>query len=684
MQADGGLFGVATQASNGGLFGSANQTAQPSGGSLSGNTLGGGTTQSGQAQAQPGATQSGQVIKSEDAPRTALFEDLLERGKKRREEGSDSSGQLPSLQLGLGDISSKIKGLGTNKPNFSASRAHDSRAQYLLAGSGVPIGGTSKDLQAFANDPSVAQAEPAPIDDPRIEYYMAGVQAKTIKEEMDEAMEQSKRDFDSFLEDNLQINWDHQRRRVYEHLGLVKPGDREDDSTDQLDSLSVGARGAFGRSNRQSRRPAASMRGSMRGSLRDSSGLAKSVLGGSIGRGTLRQSIFKDVDEKATESGAPMPIDDPHQRAAMEGYAVQVRNLNVARIEELVFPIVEQFARVALNGGSETPKHLMSAYHALRNIVKGNSSVERPGDDGAVRERQYAAEYLTDNPNVGVSVRLRQQILDGSRNYLEDSFFSKVRELVDRNPAEASIGGMPTKTSIVHGYLRIREASRNLLPEECEAQRGESGEPIWALIFFLLRSGLVEEAAQYVVDNDRVVRTYDRAFPQYMASYASQNRNLPYALRSRMAREYQQRLNNPPKSLDPYRMACYKILGRCDVSHPRLDVPHPDIEDVVWLYFVLAREANRAEETAGDMMGLENVQSIVQDIKERIFQANPDQASGAYATCFLLQILCGMFEPAIAYLYQFNQVAAVHFALALSFYGLLRVSDPMLDMDLRK
>ena len=696
----GGLFGSVTQASQpagGGLFNStaqtqptgggglssgANQSTQPAGGgSLFGSTLGGNSAPLPFSQpGQPSAQQSGQPVKNGDAPRAALFEDLLERGKKRRDVGDDT-GALPSLQLGLGDISSKIKGLGNTKPDFSASRAHDSRAHYLLAASGIQQGKTRRDLEAFANDTAAAQSNLAPEEDPRIENYVAGLHAKTMREMMDEAMEQSKRDFDTFLEDNIQINWDYQRRRVYEHLGLVKPDDHEDEGN-RADSLSVGARGAFGRSNRRSRAPDASARGSMRGSVREP-GMSKSVLGGSIGRGSLRQSNFKDVEEKTTDVGSGIPDDDPYQRARIDRYSSKVKDLNVARIEDYAFPVIEQFARVELDGGSDTPEHLVSAYQALRNIVKEISDVERPSDEGAIRERQYAQDYISDNPNTGASIRLRQQILDGSLKFLEDNFFSQVQKAVDRDPQEANIGGMPTKTSMIRGYLRIREASKNLLPEDQEPQRGESGEPIWATIFYLLRSGLVEEAAQYVADNERVIKTFDRSFPQYIASYASQGRNLPHSLRTRMSREYQQRLNNPAKVNDPYRMACYKVLGRCDVAHPRVDIPSAGIEDLIWLYFALAREANRAEETAGETMGLDHVQSIINDIKDRYFATSPDQPTSAYATCFLLQILGGTFEAAIAYLYQYNQVAAVHFAIALNFYGLLRVSDPLLDMDLR-
>jgi nuclear pore complex protein Nup93 len=47
-----------------------------------------------------------------------------------------------------------------------------------------------------------------------------------------------------------------------------------------------------------------------------------------------------------------------------------------------------------------------------------------------------------------------------------------------------------------------------------------------------------------------------------------------------------------------------------------------------------------------------------------------------------MQILAGMFEKAVADLYPHNYVSAVHFAIALDYYGFLRVSDPSNSDDL--
>ena len=51
------------------------------------------------------------------------------------------------------------------------------------------------------------------------------------------------------------------------------------------------------------------------------------------------------------------------------------------------------------------------------------------------------------------------------------------------------------------------------------------------------------------------------------------------------------------------------------------------------------------------------------------------EAPASYGSFFLLQILGGMFEQAVSYLSSYAPVSAVHFAIALAYYGLLRVSD---------
>jgi len=253
-----------------------------------------------------------------------------------------------------------------------------------------------------------------------------------------------------------------------------------------------------------------------------------------------------------------------------------------------------------------------------------------------------------------------------------------------KNPREANLGGVPTAINKVRAYVRLRSLRKELGADNVELQT-LNDDYCWVLIFYLLRCGLVQEAAQYVAENERAIKSMDRNFPQYLSSFArSEDRRLPPDLQSRIGSEYAQRSRIAPEnSLDPYRMACYKVVGRCELSRRNLDGVNQSMEDWVWLQFALAREVNRVEETASEVFGLDDVREIIHEIGQRHF-VQGGEGGGAYGTYFFLQILAGQFESAIAWLYPHNYLTAVHFAVALNFYGLLRVNDFNGGDDLRK
>lgn len=124
----GGLFGNTTsqpaQQSTGGMFSQSNN-AQPLGASLFGSQQQQGQQQ---GQAPPEGSQLGQS-KGPGSLQAAYFDQILERGKKRNNQNNGGSlGDLPSLQLGLGDIARKVRNLGTGGPSAEHAKAGDSRA----------------------------------------------------------------------------------------------------------------------------------------------------------------------------------------------------------------------------------------------------------------------------------------------------------------------------------------------------------------------------------------------------------------------------------------------------------------------------------------------------------------------------------------------------------------------------
>jgi nuclear pore complex protein Nup93 len=117
----------AQPSSFGGLFNNTaaqsttNNTQQTSG--LGQSSLFGATS----TQQQPQQQQQGASLSQANAGtgRSAHFDHLLERGRKRNagENGGNSFDELPSLQLGLGDIARKVRNLGAGGP--SADQVQD-------------------------------------------------------------------------------------------------------------------------------------------------------------------------------------------------------------------------------------------------------------------------------------------------------------------------------------------------------------------------------------------------------------------------------------------------------------------------------------------------------------------------------------------------------------------------------
>lgn len=294
------------------------------------------------------------------------------------------------------------------------------------------------------------------------------------------------------------------------------------------------------------------------------------------------------------------------------------------------------------------------------------------GENGALKERQFLGDYLNESNLSKGATTLRKRIVEGSRLYLEKLFFNEIEAIIARNPREAQLGGVPSTINKVRAYIRLRAARKDLAPDGTELQM-VGDDYCWILIFFLLRCGLITEAAEYV-STDLGFRSLDHKFVTYMTTYA-QNRRLPRDMQQKINGEYQQRLRNAPENtIDPYRMACYKIIGRCDLARRRLDGVGQGVEDWMWLQFALAREDDRVEEFAGNVFGLEDIQTDITEIGQRVFAKGQD-SPGGYGTFFLLQILGGMFEQAVSYLGAHAPVSAVHFAIALDYYGLLRVAD---------
>ncbi|EXJ58762.1 hypothetical protein A1O7_06192 [Cladophialophora yegresii CBS 114405] len=658
----GGLFGTAPStaqqpAATLSAFG-AQSTQQPATSSLFGGTTGPNTAAPAGSQPAPGPTQN-----TGDA---AYFSTLLERQKKKPKLTAQHNGrhELPSLSMDLGDLARRaqeIRHRGTKQPEpLSESRAH-----YLLAGSGVAPGQAYKDFSALGPDDGapVSRATAQSFADEST-AYLRDLRVKGRDAMLRESMDRIYREVDSFIEESLGVDFEEQKVRIMEHFGLVPP---EDGSTPAGGRQ---ASGGFGKTTKRGKHGESDLTRSAR-SVFGRSALEKSIIG-IAGSGAGSASFFRSEGAPPTPAGLPRSSSQVLRelRNKEKIFIEKVAELSNARVKHEAYPLLRRFAETEEQNKADSPRQLVDAYQALCEITKEGSA--------ELKERQFADAYLDDSSSTPAMLKLKKQVLDGSRTYLERAFFREIKTKVEQNPREAALGGQPTVTNIVRAYIRLRVIRRDLAPDGTELQQlnGENGDYCWVLIFYLLRCGFVQEAADYV-QNDPAFQSIERRFVSYLTAYAKdRDRRLGRKLQDMIDNEYQNRTKASPKNqVDPYRIACYKVIGRCDIGSRHLDVVGQGVEDWLWLQFNLARETERLEEISGEVFGLDQICETVTEIGQKHFQKSQVEGSNGYGTFFLMQVLAGMFEQAVDYLHSFNALSAVHFAIALSYYGLLRVSD---------
>jgi nuclear pore complex protein Nup93 len=701
------LFGTSTTTPKASLFGGATATtSQPAAGnSIFGSTLGLGTSTTTTTQPSAGAslfssapggglslglgntTTTNPAASTAQQPQQqapasatgALFDSLLAKNKKQAE-GETALGELPSLQLGLGDLRQRLKKLG---PSQDKPLEHG-KAHYFLAASGVDPGAAVRDLGAFGLQARERGAA-APgggfgggIGEVDVETYLSNLQTKTTLSMIADGLERSVRDFDSFLEENVTMEWEAQRKRIYQHFG-IKPREETAGATTQpaarASTPSKEGQGTFGRSRRKASQAPGGERPEKRASLLGRSAMQRSVIGTPSRIGSHAPE-FTDVEARKDTPGlnGVGSMDDRFLREKQGKLADKIHEFNDARQRGLPIYICRDLAELESKSGDRHGQHIMEAYRAMMEIVG-----EFPEAEETPRERQFAKLYLDPNPQSQNAVTMRKQILNGANAFLEKQFWNEVNSLIAKYPQDANLGGLPDVVSKIKAYIRLRIARKTLVPDNVDLQQA-NGEYIWAIVFYLLRAGFVAEAAQYVNSNQNHFRSIDRTFSGYINSYASsEERRLKRQMQDRCTSEYNQRIRNAPEgSIDPFRMACYKIIGRCDLSNRSLEGLQTDVKDWIWLQFNLARETDRSLELAGESYGLSELQTSIREIGLKHFPKTPaEDTNGSFGMFFYMQVLSGMFEQAIAYLYPFSYVDAVHFAIALTYYGLLRPADAL-------
>lgn len=250
-------------------------------------------------------------------------------------------------------------------------------------------------------------------------------------------------------------------------------------------------------------------------------------------------------------------------------------------------------------------------------------------------------------------------VVMSSRTFLEKQFLNYVDNLYKKNLNE----GLPTNVNKVKSFIDYKLKNPNNTWKYGNLTI-VNGVPIWAFIFYLLRAGLTKEALEVAIANKLSFKKVEQSFLTYFKAYAtSKDQRLPNEFVSRLHTEYNQHIKNALDG-DPFRLAVYKIVGRCDLTRKNISSITLSIEDWLWFHFMLIKQDVSDDDPVYEKYDLKDFQTIVTSYGISRFSS----------TYLHVLLLSGLYELAVQHATSINEIDAVHLAIALAYHEKLNIS----------
>ncbi|KAJ3168334.1 hypothetical protein HDU88_001774 [Geranomyces variabilis] len=373
------------------------------------------------------------------------------------------------------------------------------------------------------------------------------------------------------------------------------------------------------------------------------------------------------VESMAPGSGAVHP--------RLAAYAKVVRDINEKRrvgqdLESLI-SFWEAAASVTLNDSSQ--RMVLKYWSLLFRMLGGDPKSVRDPMRQPLKARQFAKLYADKQGKAGATA-FRQKMTSGARAWLEEEYRSWLSGYV--RSQLAALGGTPTVHSEVRSALELRLRRNGRYSSNLQLVNGE---PFWGHVFTLVRCGLLEDANSYIEKNASALQPSSPEFPAYFRAWMQDPAHrLPTELRNRLIKEWNSKIRDRSgnQEVDPFKMALYKIIGRCDMTNKGIKDRSviSSTEDYVWLQLMLTQEQVLETDATQEQYTLRDVASQLQRFGPAHF-SNP-------MVWIQVLFLSGEFELAVSELLKQDAFAvdAIHFAIAMVHYGVLRVPDSPYDV----
>ncbi|KAF9323502.1 hypothetical protein BGZ91_003539 [Linnemannia elongata] len=537
--------------------------------------------------------------------------------------------QVPQIKRGIDQIESQSRKLAAkaSKPTDGT----DNKGQFFLAKGGIDANVMNTTLNSINLKSTFEPFQP--IHDTDTESFLRHQHEQIIINTIDESRRETVMDFDSNFETSLNYDWERTKKRIFEELGQHQ--------------------GQGGRSEADLGQSTRSFRGDA----------------------SLAQSQSGAYTPGFAQSTASLDV----IFSKLKPYYRVVHDLCGARLQGSAFPLANSFVEASKLAHKDQPNSKIQETWDLLTSVLGEQELRNGRFQSmALKERVYANAYLMSPYRSPAAALLRDRLIKGSKNFLEKQFMAHINASVKENPAEANLGGVPSLLNTIRAFVQLKYLRYGSWSQpNLEIVNGQA---VWAQIYYLFRTGHVQDALQFARDNELNLNPADRSFVMYLNAYwQSEDRTLPSTLQDRLRTDFNNRIRYSSDTVDPYKLTLFKIIGQCELTKRTTPVIGA-VEDFIWLHLSLIREPRDNAAAAHEKYELADFQALVLKYGPAHFNPNGNNP----LQYFQVLVHSQQFERAIYYLYSFKAYAleTVHMAIALTYYGLLRipsvhrVSDP--------
>eukprot|EP00842_Homolaphlyctis_polyrhiza_P005015 jgi/Hompol1/5514/HPOL_002269-RA len=357
----------------------------------------------------------------------------------------------------------------------------------------------------------------------------------------------------------------------------------------------------------------------------------------------------------------------------LRAYLMNVKAINDARLKNIPLNPIALFSQTASNLAVDSQQQVLQrCWMLIESMLGSKRSLNN------ISQGHFAAVYrlCEDSGTSDQATAFRSQLIRGARAWLQKMYRNWVSETVRNEQLE--IGGMPSVVTEVDALIKSR-LMRNGRYLVSWIDTSISGKPFWAQIFMLVRMGLYDDALKHINQfQAELSKTSERNFGTYFKAWMdSPDGRLPKPHRDKLnsewnagIRDYIANTRATPKG-DVFKHILYKIIGRCDmnVKSARCTEVISTAEDYLWFHLMLVQEEILPGDSANERYTLRDFSSAMQKFGIAQFKER--------ATWFMVLLLAGEFEKAVSELMAdpTHQDDALHFAITLAYYGVLRVPD---------